>query len=264
MRYYLVLFIISILFSSCATLLNQPYVNVEIKTTEPSEVIHNKDTVKTVNNKTNLWVERKNEKLSFEAITDSISKTIEVKNSLSSAFWCGNLFSGVGIFGYLIDLKSPKRYTYPKRVYINSAETDGKYYRYNPITNRKGELYLHLSLPYINSFYIEPPSESYKGSIGFFGISAGVDYYHSQSQFINVSASGVMDFFFPIPAPFDLSGEHKLSNSLYFSLQTIIKSNAFRLDTDFHTEETPGSLYTMTDLTHLHQLVSRQQGNTTL
>ena len=76
------------------------------------------------------------------------------------------------------------------------------------IIYKKGELHLHLSLP----------SESYKRSFGFWSISAGLDYYHSQSQFINVSASGVMDS---------------------------------------HTEKTLGSLCTMIDLTQTHQHETR-------
>ena len=86
------------------------------------------------------------------------------------------------------------------------------------IIYKKGELHLHLSLPHINSFCIKPPSESYKSSFGFWGVSAGLDYYHSQSQFINVSASGVMDS---------------------------------------HTEKTLGSLCTMIDLTQTHQHETR-------
>ncbi len=229
MRRILFILIVSILLSSCATIINQPYMNVRVRTTEPSEIIYNQDTVKTVNNETNLWVERKKETFSFVAATDSISKTVEIKNRLSSAFLLGNLFSGVGVIGYAIDLTSPKRFAYPERVYINSAEKVGRYYLYNPAGNNKGELYLHFSMPYINSFCLQPQDESYKVSTGFWGFSTGLDYYHSQNQFLNMGVSAVMDFFLPFPAAVDLIGEHEAANSVYVSLSNNHKIGRFSI-----------------------------------
>lgn len=68
----------------------------------------------------------------------------------------------------LVDGKNPKRYSYPKKIYINSADTISKYYRYSQ-SNNKGELYLHLSLPHTNSFLMTPEDESTKVSLGLFG-----------------------------------------------------------------------------------------------
>ena len=213
-----------ILLSSCATIINQPYTGVNVRTTEPSKIIYKQDTIKTVNNEINLWVERKKETLSFVAMTDTIAKTIEVKSRHSNAFWLGNLFSGAGVIGYAIDLTSPKRFTYQKRVYINSGETIGKYYRYNPVGNNKGELLLHLSLPHINSFCLNPKNENYKINTGFWGLSIGFDYYYLKNKFVNLSVSGVSDFWVPVPAAIDMSGEYELMSSGYISL-----SNNYRI-----------------------------------
>ena len=218
--------ILTILLSSCATIINKPYKNVKVYTTEPSRIIHRYDTIKTVNNKVNLWAERKNEILSIVAMTDSITKTIEVKPRNSFWYWA-NIYPSFGI-GMLIDKNNPKRYSYPKRIYINSADTISKYYRYSQSYN-KGELHLHLSLPHINSFNLKPQNEERKVNTGSWGLSIGLDYFHSNNQFINLGASGVMDFFLPVPAAVDLYGEHELMSSTYVSLSNNHKIQRFSI-----------------------------------
>ena len=208
--------IASILLSSCATILNQPYTNVKVHTTEPSKIVFRQDTVKTANNKVDLWAERKKETLSFVVMTDSITKTIEVKSKLSTAFWLGNSFSGVGVIGYAIDLTNPKRFTYPNNIYINSTDTISRYYGFS--IDNKGELYLHLSLPHINSFCLRPEKERYKVNTGFWGFSVGLDYYHTVNQFINLVFSTVTDIWFPFPASIHFSGENEFMNSSYIGL----------------------------------------------
>ena len=60
--------------------MNFPYKHIEVYTTEPSRIVYRDDTIKTVKNKANLTVERKREPLSIVAITDSITKSIDVKS----------------------------------------------------------------------------------------------------------------------------------------------------------------------------------------
>lgn len=88
----------------------------------------------------------------------------------------------------------------------------------NP-NSRKGNLYLQLSLPYVNNFVFKPDYETYKTNTGFLGISGGLNYYHKKNQFITLSVAGVMDFFVPVPAPVHYSGEreHMFSSFIYLS-----------------------------------------------
>lgn len=79
-----------------------------------------------------------------------------------------------------------------------------------------------LSIPYVNSFRIVPENEGAKINTGFWGIAAGVDYYHSERQYLNLGTSAVMDFFLPVlmatdPSFADGSEERRL-NSVYFAL----------------------------------------------
>jgi hypothetical protein len=87
---------------------------------------------------------------------------------------------------------------------------------------KKGVLLLHLSLPYVNFFVLEPENENTKLNAGFLGAMVGFDYYHTQNQFLNVGLSGITDFEAPAPAPimitsgiyeFMSSGSVTLSNN---------------------------------------------------
>jgi hypothetical protein len=78
--------------------------------------------------------------------------------------------------------------------------------------------FMYISLPHINSFQLSPENEGTKINTGFWGISLGLDYYHSKQQFINIGFSSVLDFFVPFPAPVDISGEHELMSSSYIGL----------------------------------------------
>lgn len=212
--------------TSCATIMNQTHKNITVYTTEPSEIIFQKDTIKTLYNKANLNVERKNEKLQIVANNDSITKTFEIEPRNSFMYW-SNIFCNYGI-GMLVDRNNPKRYSYPQRIYINSSDTISRYYLFGQ-SNNKGELYLHLSLPYINSFRLTPDNEETKINTGFWGLTIGLDYYHSKNQFINLGISGVSDFFVPVPAAVDLSGEYELMSSRYISISNNHKLRRFTI-----------------------------------
>lgn len=201
--------------TSCATIMNQMQQNLTIYTTEPGKIIYNRDTAKTINNKANFRVERKKEPISFTVTTDSLTKTFQVASQNSFMYW-SNIFCNYGI-GMLVDRKSPKRCSYPQRIYFDSTDTINNYSRFGQLYN-KGELYLHLSLPHINSFRLIPESEGVKVNTGFWGLTIGLDYYYSKNRFINLGISGVSDFFIPFPAAVDLSGEYELMSSRYISL----------------------------------------------
>ena len=65
----------------------------------------------------------------------------------------------------------------------------------NSRSNKKEKLYLHLSLPFINSFCMKFENKGANVKTGFFGVSAGLDYHHSKNQFVHLSASSVTHLF---------------------------------------------------------------------
>lgn len=201
--------------TSCATVMNDSYVNIKLHTTEASTITYKQDTITTVNNKAQWRVERKNTSLKVIASTDSLTKAIEVKPKNSFMYWA-NIFCNYGI-GMFADRNNPKRYTYPLDIYINSTDTASTYDSYGEVDN-KGEIHLHLSLPHINSFHLRPEGEGPKVNTGFWGLSVAVDYYHSSKAYISLGASSASDFFVPVPAAVDISGEYELMSSRHVSL----------------------------------------------
>lgn len=219
-------FLLSCLLTSCATILNNPYRYITVYTNEPSTIIHKKDTLVTKNNQVSLVSERKKEDLLLIVKSDSLTKNIGVKSRNSLMFWA-NLPFNYGI-GMLVDMNNPERYSYPRRVYITSTDTLNKYSTYKT-ERKKGEIYLNLSLPHINSFLLSPDKIGRKTNTGFLGVSAGLDWVYSKKQFLNFSASAVMDFIAPFPASLNFEDEHEWMNSIYFAMSNNHKIGRFSL-----------------------------------
>lgn len=203
------------LFTSCASILNSSYKEVTVHTTKPSEIVYAQDTMHTHNNQVSLTVKRQDKSLSFQVLTDSLTKKIHIPPK-NSAWYGSNIFFNYGI-GMLVDKNNPKRFSYPNRIYIISEDPVNRYFKYNPITNQ-GRLQLHFSLPHINLYSLLPENERRKGSTGFLGLSFGLDYYRKDRQFISAKISGVTNVIVPFPAAIDLEGEHEFFNALAFSI----------------------------------------------
>lgn len=226
MKQTLLILISIFLWSSCATILNQSTKRLTITTTTPANVIVNNDTLSSYHDRTTITVKRQPENFGITVFNDSISKNITIKSKNSFAYWL-NAYPSTFWTGFLIDKKKAKRYTYPSKIYVDMTDTINRYVNYDP-RSKKGQLYLHLSIPHINSFLLKPNNENdYKFSTGFWGIAVGLDYYHKPRQFINLSASAVSSFFVPFPAAIDISGEYELLSSRYFSLSNNYKIKRF-------------------------------------
>ena len=207
--------VFSMLSTSCATLMNRSDTSIVVYTTEPSLISIESKTFKTYENKTVIPVERKNEALKIIASTDSLRKEFSVEPRNSAWYWL-NIPFNYGI-GMIVDGKKPKRYAYPKRIFVDSKDSTGTYEKFGR-GNRKGEWQLHVSLPHVNSFLFVPEHEGVKTKTGFMGLSAGLDHYHTQNQYLSVGIWGVMDLLVPVPAPIDYSGEHAFMRSGFITL----------------------------------------------
>ncbi len=218
------LVIVILFFSSCATVLNYPIKTIYITTTTPAKVVVNKDTLNTFQSKIPIWVYRKSTDLKIRVFNDSVNKVVSVKHKNSFAYWLNAYPTPLFWTGFLIDKNNPKRYTYPTHIYFDMSDTTNTYTTHDP-RSKKGKIDLHVSLPDINNFLLRPDNENnYKYNTGFWGITLGLDYYYSAKQFINLSVSGVSDFFLPVPAAIDMSGYYELMSSSYLSI-----SNNYRI-----------------------------------
>ncbi len=94
--------------------------------------------------------------------------------------------------------------------------------------NIVGTVILHASLPHINNFLLKPDDElEYKFNTGFWGLMIGIDYFYNPKKYISISLSGNTDFFLPIPAPVDFSGEREQMSSLYLGISNNYKIGKF-------------------------------------
>ena len=78
---------------------------------------------------------------------------------------------------------------------------------------------LRLSLPHINSFYLQPSGEhDAKVNTGFWGFGVGLLFGHSRSQYVGVSASVGADVKVPVPAFVDYIGEQEFMTTYAIDL----------------------------------------------
>ncbi len=215
MRYGFFILTINLLLSSCASISNQPSTSIDVFTAEPSAIIVASDTFKTVKNKSRVFVPRNNKTLQMTVINQASDIALSIEPKKSLAYWA-NIPCNFGL-GMLVDKNTIKQFGYPKRIYLDSPDSSQSWYRFSQI-DRTNDFRLKISLPWVNFFSLRPEGESRKSNAGFWGISVGLDYFHRRDQFINLSASAVMDLFVPVPGAIDIEGEYELMSSGYLSL----------------------------------------------
>jgi hypothetical protein len=139
-----------------------------------------------------------------------------------------NIFGNYGI-GMLVDKHNPKRYGYPRQVYLNLQGSTNRYYHYIPSSPR--QFYFLISIPYVNNFLIKPENNvsTSRMKTGFFGASLGLDYYYKQNKFLRISAGAVANFPIPFPAPLDISGDIESMSSEYLTISNNYQLNRFLL-----------------------------------
>ncbi|WP_293302665.1 hypothetical protein [Pedobacter sp. UBA4863] len=199
--------------------MNGYYQDVKIHTSAPAIVVYKKDSIRTINDEVVLSFQRNNSLKEFQIFSDSLNRKVAIKPFKSLTYWLNIPYTyGIGLF---IDKGNDKRFGHPNHVYVTVSDTSkSKYTTYNNFENnfKKGAVKLHISLPWINSFYLRPANEKYKSNTGYWGINLGVDYYHTNYQFLELAVSGITDFFIPFPAAVDFAGEHEAMNALTISL----------------------------------------------
>ncbi len=205
----------SFLFSSCASILNRKYTSVRIVTEEPGKIEVNGLTLKTRPEGIDLPVERQDKPLIIHYQTDSVDKTVTV-DRINSFAWVANIFTNYGL-GMLVDKKKPIRYGYPRSVVISTKPEDIVPPRFNPFVP-EGSFYWHFSIPYVNNFHLQPLNEGIQNSTGFWGIATSFEYFHIRNRSVSLSIGGAIDFFLPVIAAVDYSGEWESSSTAYISL----------------------------------------------
>jgi hypothetical protein len=187
---------ILLLFSSCATLLNQPVQKIFISTDKNIKSVVVRQSMLTDSSLTSAaadkgyYVRRSSQPLVVELQLDSTRKTIVLKAKNSFAFWF-NIYCNYGI-GMLIDKDNNLRYGYSKRNYFAVVDSTIKKFSFTP--SRKGTINLSLTWPFANIFNFKSPTAQYKSS-GVLGIGAGLEYFYNNNHYASLNFGAGTDVF---------------------------------------------------------------------
>ncbi|WP_017258183.1 hypothetical protein [Pedobacter arcticus] len=132
---------LALVLSSCATILNSRKTTLNVYTNQPTQLIVANDTLKNTITSRTITVDRNKNELKMVIFNDSLQKTLNIKPFSSLAYWA-NLGFYYGI-GMLIDRNNPKRYGYPKMVYVDLEDNRNEYLIYIPI-NSVHDNYLNI------------------------------------------------------------------------------------------------------------------------
>ena len=187
-------YVLPLVFSSCATLLNGPAQNVHIATSPAIRQVTVDKCIATDSSLAkgygfNTYVAaRSNQNMVVHLQLDSGTKTILLRPRNSFAFWY-NIYGNYGI-GMLVDKDNPKRYCYPAWNYFSIKDSAVCRSRFAPI--RKGQVRLSLALPFANIFCLTSTEGQYYSG-GVFGLEAGADYFYKTDRYISLAAGAATD-----------------------------------------------------------------------
>lgn len=241
----LALMLCVLFFTSCATLVNTRYTEVSLYTRQDSVKIYLNDSAGYSLTPARVTVERSEEPLRLTLEKDEQKEKILVPSRISPQFWIGNICMGAFSLGYLVDLSNDKRFTYPRKIYVDLEDPENVDYRYRTrekpqnlllqapqkktYTGQKGTVNIKLSIPEGNSFFLD--KLTHRGNtFGFLGITTGADYYYKDKRYWGLGAGALINFMIPFPAPYDFWGEYEKSTGLYVDLLNGIDIHRFSLN----------------------------------
>lgn len=232
------LLIVILFMTSCATLINKQEYPLEIRTNINNSKVQLNDT--TYDLPATIKIRRSKSDLVMTLLSDTLRQKFIVKSSPNGAFLYGNLiWAEFCPIAYLIDYSNSKRFYYGKSVYLNVNNVDSIIipkiskaiidYRSKIYPTKAGQINLVLSIPYANSFYLQPPLELTKTNTGFWGCSVGIEYYYKDNKYLNFSANRATDFFLPVIGAIDIEGEYDMMSTSYVSLTNNYKFKRFTI-----------------------------------
>jgi hypothetical protein len=102
--------------TSCASIFNHAVMESTVYTEKPAKIIIGNDTISSRKSETVVHLKRNKQPIDITAVTETESKKVTVKSKNSFAY-INNIFLCLGI-GYFAERNNPKRYSYPKEIYI--------------------------------------------------------------------------------------------------------------------------------------------------
>jgi len=234
MKKILLALLFCFLFTSCATILKKETYKLSVSSNDNNAKVKVYDSIYTLPNK--IKVTRSNLDLNLTLITDTLNLDYTIKSSPNPTFLYLNLVGmQMAPLNYAVDFTNKKRFYYGKNVYLNSKDSlliieprASKFYTdffAETYPKNKNDINLVFSIPYVNGFYFRPQGYGKKSNTGFFGISAGLEYFYKSNKFLSFNASASTDFLAPVPVPVHYDGAYDKMNSIYFTLTDNLKIN---------------------------------------
>lgn len=130
MKKLFLLFCLSLILNSCATIFNGRTTRVKIYAPENTKVQHNKQTSIVYDGKTSIYPKRSKDSLKFTLVNDSISTDFAFKRRVSGLIYC-NIFVPITpispIVGVLTDFTNQKRFTYKRNIFVEIDSTTNSF-----------------------------------------------------------------------------------------------------------------------------------------
>lgn len=203
MRYSLVL-LLALTLTSCATVFNKKNQAIYLYSTTNKESVKVQDSVYKL--PLRLEVLRSKKDMEVTLLTDSVALDYTVKSTVDGKIVYnlgGLMFAPIG---FVIDLTNPKRFVYPKQIYLDPNEDDrvidgskkrkqkvekmkyrvDKYFAYKPDT-KKGDIYFNGTLALFNYLSFDLPKDGGKPTgfgMGYGGV--GFSYYYTDKNYLSL------------------------------------------------------------------------------
>lgn len=126
-----------LLLNSCASIFNSQQTYTKIVTNQPTKLTINGVENNQVGFEKEIWVNRSKKSLEIKVESENTKKTIIVNAKNSFMYWANLYNYGIGM---LIDKNNPKRYTYPKTIFLDLNDTLIKHKTYIPYKNPNDSL----------------------------------------------------------------------------------------------------------------------------
>jgi hypothetical protein len=203
---------ISIIISSCATLVNNKYqkINILIEDETPELIINYTDTF--TQHSFDVEILRSRKDVAMQLRSDQNEGVVFLESRLSPEFTLGNLINYTWGLGWLIDLPSPKKYQYHRAVKLSFDEA-GKL----TIAKNYKPWNATLSIPAVNTYYFGDLNGSFSG-ISYGGVEFGGEIYVTNDAMIAGNIA-----FVPI-----YTGLYDKSNSLTSTMIDVQYKKVFR------------------------------------
>lgn len=189
MKYLFPFFLLPLILSSCAVLINKDYTLVRVKSEIPNTTVQILQDTAIYTAPVALGVLRSRSKLELRFRNDTMDTVFQVKSRVDPWVW-GNIYN-YG-FGAIIDLANPRGYTYPAHIHLTPAGlktyTNRQYRQRSWYIKDKGlcGIYLEWSLMHIQTSHDGAGNVSRGAPLLNFGL--GMHYYLSERSSVETGA----------------------------------------------------------------------------